>query len=102
MQFSLRVFLALAVIFYLVAVAPARADVTYTYTGNAFASVGGSIGVTSANHITVTFSLPTPLGPNLNCATVETNGLGLLLSFNMTDGVHSFGLGTNTQVFCVS
>jgi hypothetical protein len=80
----------------------AAAQVTYTYTGNPFTTVGGTIGVTTSNHISASFSVPEALAPNLNCANVETSGTGTLLSFNMSDGVHSFGLAPNTQVFCIS
>lgn len=94
--------LTLVVIFLSVAALKATANVTYSYAGNPFTTIGGNIGVTGADHISITFSLATPLGPNLNCANVETNGAGLLLSFNISDGVHSFGLGPNTQLFCIS
>src|SRR5216684_868292 len=94
--------LAMVGIFSLVAAPTAKASVTYTYTGNSFTSINGSIGVTLSDHISITFSVATALAPNLSCADVERNGVGQLLSFSITDAVHSFGLGPNTQVFCIS
>src|SRR5260370_34424323 len=94
--------LALAGILVLVAPNSVRAQVTYGYTGNSFTSVNGTIGAPLSDHISIAFSVPTALAPNLNCATLEAGGTGSLLAFLMTDGVYNYGLARNTTVHCRS
>jgi hypothetical protein len=100
--FRVGVFIALVAVFLLFSPVSLRAQVTYTYTGNSFTSVNGNIVATLSDHISITLSLATALAPNLNCATIQIGATGPLLSFNITDGVNSYGLAQNTTVQCIS
>lgn len=92
--------LILASIYSLIAAPQARANVTYTYVGNNFTSLSGNGGgLTLSDHITITFSVAAPLPPNLMGITLESGGAGLLLSFDMNDGVHDFTLGPSIYVY---
>ncbi len=79
--------------------ASAHADTTYTYTGQPFATVNTSTppgvppGYTTSDFVTGSFTTATPLGDNLNDASVTP------ATFSFTDGVNTFD---NTMSFVES
>lgn len=59
--------LAVSIGLYLGLSAPAEADYIYTYTGNNFTSITGSIPLfTTSDHVTITMDLSGPVDTNLN------------------------------------
>lgn len=79
--------LALASTFLVVTPSAARADVTYTYTGNPFTNFVGGLACPPDCGVQVTFTLPQALPPNLNCTTSNISPCFILpKSFSITDG----------------
>jgi hypothetical protein len=75
-----------------VTVAQATTTYTYTYTGpnfNAFSSPAGAHGPT--NRVTGSFTLATPLGPNLALTDVTAQ----ILSYSFSDGVQTLNSGNS-------
>lgn len=78
----------------------ASAGTIYAYTGNPMTLAFGSPPELGKS-ITGSFSVATPLAPNLSNFMVEIDGVGSLTSFNFSDGVFSYGLhsGSGATVF---
>lgn len=84
-EYTRRSWLALLPVFVaavlsLLAVPAAKADTTYTYTGNTFVFYWGGFSCPPECHITGSFTVAQPLVPNLNNAAVTPK------SFSFTDG----------------
>jgi hypothetical protein len=71
---------------FLVLSPPAWADVIYTYTGNDLTDVQAPY--TTADKVTATITLASPLGPGLSLADVTPN----LVALTMSDGVQTLDL----------
>ena len=74
---------------------PVFADTTYTYTGNPFSLANNDDGVTTSDYVSGSFSLSTPLAPNMGLTLISASDI---TSFDFSDGVHSFTIPSSIYV----
>jgi hypothetical protein len=85
----------LAAVCWLSLTLPLKASITYDYTGNPFTTFTGSTGLSVANFVSASITLPSALPASMSFTDVA----GSIEGWSMTDGVHTLDSSNSILVF---